>query len=997
MARKASIKYRSLRSNLVNLPLSLYAQLGQQQVRPQSLILYVSPIASPSSSSIQQKAAYLGWSGLNAAATVSQMDGVENLEVDPEVAMSLGWAEGTVVEIAVIHNPTIAKSVSVTPLTPDDWEILEQHASFLENNLLSQLRAAQKGQEMHVWVMGTTKIRIRVDDTNPSSSVNSAVLIKADTEIFVAPRSRMTTIHGTKQTSSTASTMAYSKSQAASSNIKSLPTIKLRLVPPRIASSWGQFIPSPEDLANVDDETALVCSEDDLQRIKRYLRATEDKPIYVKVESYSPLRDQPSTATQQEPQAENAEVLLTSWKEMPRNCVTFIGKTKFWQEAWGTVAISLVASRKGKRRTGKGKHIPDLSLPPASPRSTLIGLQDVLGKALGYLGRLAQYGRATKPLLLLGAKGSGKTSHAEAIATDLFAHFCTIEIIYEDVGKLDPNGRLVTLKENMDQWFRNAVDKAPCTLILDDLDTLLLPETESNPSSGSTILTNRFLRLFTISEIPPGVLVIATATDSSTLHPLINTRHIFGETVKIPPLTKDIRQDVLRTLVKEKNVITYEGERKEASELDYVHLGGITEGYSLADLTDLTAGAMQQAIIRSTKSGDHQAHLTLEDFTVAHEDFTPFSLRGVTLQMSDIKWSDIGGLVECRRVLRETLEWPTKYAQIFANCPLRLRSGLLLYGFPGCGKTLLASAVAKECGLNFISVKGPEILNKYIGASEKNIRDLFERASGAKPCVLFFDEFDSIAPKRGHDSTGVTDRVVNQLLTEMDGAQSLSGVYVLAATSRPDLIDPALLRPGRLDKSILCDMPCFSDRLDILHAVIRKGSLQLGRDVDLEVIANETEGYSGADLQAVVYNAHLDVVHSSLDQDKEHKESKDGSQMVNGIVGTKSERAYRKFVPDEQPFVESAADRSEMTARIKTMISMSHLTATEGDKPNKEIVKPVINQQHLLRSLAETRPSITPADKRRLEKIYNSFVNSRDAKLQNGDLGRETGTRTSLM
>ncbi|WVO15893.1 hypothetical protein L204_103558 [Cryptococcus depauperatus] len=946
MARKASIKYRSLRSNLVNLPLSLYAQLGQQQVRPQSLILYVSPIASPSSSSIQQKAAYLGWSGLNAAATVSQMDGVENLEVDPEVAMSLGWAEGTVVEIAVIHNPTIAKSVSVTPLTPDDWEILEQHASFLENNLLSQLRAAQKGQEMHVWVMGTTKIRIRVDDTNPSSSVNSAVLIKADTEIFVAPRSRMTTIHGTKQTSSTASTMAYSKSQAASSNIKSLPTIKLRLVPPRIASSWGQFIPSPEDLANVDDETALVCSEDDLQRIKRYLRATEDKPIYVKVESYSPLRDQPSTATQQEPQAENAEVLLTSWKEMPRNCVTFIGKTKFWQEAWGTVAISLVASRKGKRRTGKGKHIPDLSLPPASPRSTLIGLQDVLGKALGYLGRLAQYGRATKPLLLLGAKGSGKTSHAEAIATELSMDKRVLaEIIYEDVGKLDPNGRLVTLKENMDQWFRNAVDKAPCTLILDDLDTLLLPETESNPSSGSTILTNRFLRLFTISEIPPGVLVIATATDSSTLHPLINTRHIFGETVKIPPLTKDIRQDVLRTLVKEKNVITYEGERKEASELDYVHLGGITEGYSLADLTDLTAGAMQQAIIRSTKSGDH-AHLTLEDFTVAHEDFTPFSLRGVTLQMSDIKWSDIGGLVECRRVLRETLEWPTKYAQIFANCPLRLRSGLLL---------------------------------------------------GAKPCVLFFDEFDSIAPKRGHDSTGVTDRVVNQLLTEMDGAQSLSGVYVLAATSRPDLIDPALLRPGRLDKSILCDMPCFSDRLDILHAVIRKGSLQLGRDVDLEVIANETEGYSGADLQAVVYNAHLDVVHSSLDQDKEHKESKDGSQMVNGIVGTKSERAYRKFVPDEQPFVESAADRSEMTARIKTMISMSHLTATEGDKPNKEIVKPVINQQHLLRSLAETRPSITPADKRRLEKIYNSFVNSRDAKLQNGDLGRETGTRTSLM
>ena len=139
----------------------------------------------------------------------------------------------------------------------------------------------------------------------------------------------------------------------------------------------------------------------------------------------------------------------------------------------------------------------------------------------------------------------------------------------------------------------------------------------------------------------------------------------------------------------------------------------------------------------------------------------------------------------------------------------------MLFGYPGCGKTLLASAVARECSLNFVSVKGPELLNKYIGASEKSIRDLFERAKAAKPCVLFFDEFDSIAPRRGHDSTGVTDRIVNQLLTEMDGAEGLDGVYVLAATSRPDLIDPALLRPGRLDKSIICGVPNESERLEV--------------------------------------------------------------------------------------------------------------------------------------------------------------------------------------
>jgi peroxin-1 len=187
---------------------------------------------------------------------------------------------------------------------------------------------------------------------------------------------------------------------------------------------------------------------------------------------------------------------------------------------------------------------------------------------------------------------------------------------------------------------------------------------------------------------------------------------------------------------------------------------------------------------------------------------------------------------------------------------------------------LLASAVAGECGLNFISVKGPEILNKYIGASEKSVRDLFERAEAAKPCVLFFDEFDSIAPKRGHDSTGVTDRVVNMLLTMMDGAEGLSGVYVLAATSRPDLIDPALLRPGRLDKSLICDMPNAEDRLDILKAVTTQLKLdpavlhaRNGSAQSLEEVARRTDGYSGADLQAVMYNAHLDAIQDVLGAD----------------------------------------------------------------------------------------------------------------------------------
>ncbi|KAI9850278.1 MAG: Peroxisome biosynthesis protein pex1, partial [Pleopsidium flavum] len=310
-------------------------------------------------------------------------------------------------------------------------------------------------------------------------------------------------------------------------------------------------------------------------------------------------------------------------------------------------------------------------------------------------------------------------------------------------------------------------------------------------------------------------------------------------------------------------------------DLDFLDLAGQTDGYMPGDLVLLVSRARGEAFIRSVQitpdaTESSPLYLSKADVTAALKGFTPASLRNVTLQHSATTFDSIGGLHETRKVLLETLQYPTTYAPIFAQCPLRLRSGLLLYGYPGCGKTLLASAVAGECGLNFISVKGPEILNKYIGASEKSVRDLFERAEAARPCVLFFDEFDSIAPKRGHDSTGVTDRVVNQLLTQMDGAEGLSGVYVLAATSRPDLIDPALLRPGRLDKSLLCNMPNFDDRVDILQALSTK--LKISPEVledrsghkGLGEVARRTEGYSGADLQALIYNAQLEAIHDVL-------------------------------------------------------------------------------------------------------------------------------------
>jgi len=233
---------------------------------------------------------------------------------------------------------------------------------------------------------------------------------------------------------------------------------------------------------------------------------------------------------------------------------------------------------------------------------------------------------------------------------------------------------------------------------------------------------------------------------------------------------------------------------------------GLTEGFLPADLNIILKRA-KNAAIRDQFSARLPA-VSEKNIREALLGYKPLGLHGIELHKpGNLGWESVGGLAEAKRVLQETFVWPMKYSSWFSKCPFRMRSGVLLYGPSGTGKTLLAGVVAKECGMNFVSIKGPELLSKYVGSSEQNVRDLFARAQSASPCILFFDEFDALAPKRGHDNTGVTDRVVNQLLTQLDGVEKLENVFILASTSRPDLIDAALLRPGRLDKCVYCPMP----------------------------------------------------------------------------------------------------------------------------------------------------------------------------------------------
>lgn len=584
--------------------------------------------------------------------------------------------------------------------------------------------------------------------------------------------------------------------------------------------------------------------------------------------------------------------------------------------------------------------------------------------------------------LVYGNSGAGKSLVLRLIAKAVAAtgafhtKFISCEsIMNENFSQL--------LANHISKWIQECSWHKPSLLILDNVDKILTAEAEHTDSTNSKQLTEYLLlHLQRIhGQLHSNLSIIVSATSKESLNKLLFLSHLIENYVHLKAPDKSTRTVILTRYINEKLGCHID--------FDIMDIVSETEGYLPNDLKILSDRLYHEALFASASSENDALHISKENFETALKGYTPSNLRGVKLQKSSVNWSDIGGLQEAKNVLLETLEWPTKYAPIFANCPLRLRSGILLYGYPGCGKTLLASAVAGQCGLNFISIKGPEILNKYIGASEQSVRELFERAQSAKPCILFFDEFDSIAPKRGHDSTGVTDRVVNQMLTQMDGAEGLDGVYVLAATSRPDLIDSALLRPGRLDKSVICNMPDYDDRLDILRSITAK--MDLADDVSLEDIAEQTGGFSGADMQGLGYNAYLKGVHEKLAADE--------SKALKGQSSSKSKTTY-DFIQLTSSKLKSNTLRPSERVQLLSQIELLY-TKEEASKSTKEVsgtsLKVVITHADFVASLKETKPSISVQEKRKLDNVYRQFLNDRDGNMPDGTASSEIGGRTSLM
>jgi transitional endoplasmic reticulum ATPase len=468
-------------------------------------------------------------------------------------------------------------------------------------------------------------------------------------------------------------------------------------------------------------------------------------------------------------------------------------------------------------------------------------------------------------VLLYGPPGSGKTLIARAVANETGAFFFLIngpEIMSKMAGESESNLR---------KAFEEAEKNSPSIIFIDEIDSIA-PKREKAQGEVERRIVSQLLTLMDGIKKRSSVVVIAATNRPNSIDAALRRFGRFDREIDIGVPDETGRLEVLR--IHTRNM-------KIDPEVELESVAAETHGFVGADLASLCTEAAMQCIRDKMELIDiedeeidaeilNSLAVTQAHFKHALGTANPSSLRETVVEVPSIKWSDIGGLEKVKRELRELVQYPVEHPEMFEKLGLSPSRGVLFYGPPGCGKTLLAKAVANECSANFVSVKGPELLTMWFGESESNVRDVFDKARQAAPCVLFFDELDSIGKSRGSsqgDAGGAGDRVINQLLTEMDGVGAKKNVFIIGATNRPDILDPAIMRPGRLDQLIFIPPPDLDSRSSILSAVLRKTPMEA--DVDLSQLARFTKGFTGADLTEICQRAAKLAVRQSIESHKE--------------------------------------------------------------------------------------------------------------------------------
>jgi len=498
---------------------------------------------------------------------------------------------------------------------------------------------------------------------------------------------------------------------------------------------------------------------------------------------------------------------------------------------------------------------------------------------------------APKGVLLYGPPGTGKTLLAKAVANESGANFFSIsgpEIFSKFYGQTE---------ENLRKIFEEAEKNAPSIIFIDEIDAIA-PKREEVTGEVERRTVSQLLTLMDGLKSRGKVIVIAATNRPNALDPALRRAGRFDREIEIPVPDRDGRLEIFKIHTRNMPL---------DKDVDLSWLADITYGYVGADIMALCKEAAMSALRRvlpeiKWKTEEELPKEVIEKLVVKKEDFEnalkvvePSAMREVLVEVPKVKWEDVGDLEEVKQQLKEMVEWPLKNPESFERMGITPPKGILLYGPPGCGKTLLAKAVATESGANFISVKGPEVFSMWFGESERKLRELFRRARQVAPAIIFFDEIDALVPKRGYyRGSAATETIVSQLLTELSGIEETKNVVVIAATNRPDMVDPALLRPGRIDRFVLIPPPNAKARLEILKIHTRKMPL---KDVDLKEIAEKTEGFSGADLEALCREAAMNALRENIKAKAvEKKHFEEALKKITPSLTKDVQAYYEKFV-----------------------------------------------------------------------------------------------------
>jgi transitional endoplasmic reticulum ATPase len=497
-----------------------------------------------------------------------------------------------------------------------------------------------------------------------------------------------------------------------------------------------------------------------------------------------------------------------------------------------------------------------------------------------------------KGVLLHGPPGCGKTLLARAVANESEANFFSIngpEIMSKFYGESEARLREI---------FQQAEKNAPAIIFIDELDSLA-PKREEVTGEVERRVVAQLLALLDGLTSRGNVIVIGATNRPNALDPALRRPGRFDREIEIGIPDKHERYEVMQVHTRGMHL---------AEDIDLKTLSDVSHGYTGADIAALSREAGMKALRRYLPEIDleqerippsvlERMEVKMEDFMSAYREITPTAMREVAIEVPTVHWNEVGGLDVVKQELRESVEWPLKNAEIFGRMGIKPPKGILLFGPPGCGKTMLARAVATESEANFIAIKGPEVFSKWVGESEKAIREVFRKARMSAPSIVFFDEIDSLVPRRGsgYGDSGVTDRVISQLLTEIDGITALQDVVVIAATNRPDMVDPAVLRPGRFDRLIYVPEPSEEARLQILN--IHSKGMPLTKDVNLQELAQLTKGYSGADIESVCREAALYALRKDISaKEVAFADFQEALKRIGPSITSDMENWYKSFV-----------------------------------------------------------------------------------------------------